>query len=58
MIFNNFFFHNFTVNNIVDNAVTWKFHKGFVAYFNKITTKQQYKKRSILLVVNSSRYMP
>ena len=45
MIFNNFFFqNNFTVNNIVDNAVTWKFHKGFAAYFNKITTKQQKRK--------------
>lgn len=34
------------VNNIVDNALTWKFHKGFVAY-SIIITKQQFKKSSI-----------
>ena len=27
------------VNNVVDNAVTWKPHKGFIAYFNKNNKK-------------------
>ena len=56
MIFNHFFFrNNLTVNDIMQNAVTWKCLKGFVTYFSVNNNKTTiYKKRH--LVVNSSRF--
>ena len=46
------------VKDIVNIAVTWKFHKGFIAHFNNDKKKQQFNARTEQFHSKSYRWTP